>query len=53
MFAGLAFVFVDESKASVSSDCPNGCVEGQGGCHCNGDYPDLREAKWSKPKLEH
>ncbi len=27
-------------------DCPNGCVAGSTGCHCHGDYPNLREYNW-------
>lgn len=26
--------------------CPNGCVEGGGGCYCFKKYPNLSEAKW-------
>ncbi|MGE0077538.1 MAG: hypothetical protein AB7S48_06735 [Bacteroidales bacterium] len=49
----IGFISIANSTyATISSDCPNGCVEGSGGCHCNGDYPDLREAKWKKPSLE-
>jgi hypothetical protein len=27
-------------------DCPNGCVEGNTGCHCHIDYPNLKEYIW-------
>lgn len=49
MFTGLAFVFVDESKASVSSDCPNGCKPGTKGCYCKKYYSYYSEAKWTDP----
>lgn len=26
--------------------CPNGCVEGSGGCYCKGYYPEYAEANW-------
>ena len=49
MFTGLALVFVSESKASASKDCPNGCKPGDTGCYCFEYFSYYKEAKWQPP----
>jgi hypothetical protein len=39
-------IMAEASAKDVNPDCPNGCVEGSGGCHCYKDYPQYAEAKW-------
>jgi hypothetical protein len=31
------------SAQEIDPECPNGCVEGSGGCYCYDYYPDLAE----------
>lgn len=31
-----------EALATINPDCPDGCVEGGGGCYCHGHYPNLK-----------
>jgi hypothetical protein len=38
-----------EALATINPDCPNGCVNGEGGCHCYRDYKEYAEAKWPTP----
>jgi hypothetical protein len=37
--------YADAGK--INPDCPNGCVSGQGGCHCFVDYPQYKEYNWN------
>ena len=30
----------------INPECPNGCVNGGGGCYCYHKYADYREAPW-------
>ena len=39
------------ASGEINPDCPNGCVEGEGGCFCFKDYPELKEATWSSTSL--
>ena len=44
---------VNISMASMSEDCPNGCLVTVGpGCQCNGWHPNMLEDKPSKAKLQ-
>lgn len=35
--------FADEN---INPDCPNGCIDEEGGCRCYKYYPDLSEYDW-------
>jgi hypothetical protein len=37
---------VEALAGEINPNCPNGCVEGSGGCTCNGSYPQYKEATW-------
>lgn len=39
------------ASGEINPDCPNGCVEGEGGCFCFEDYPQYKEATWSSTSL--
>lgn len=39
------------ASGEINPDCPNDCVEGEGGCFCFKDYPELKEATWSSTSL--
>lgn len=34
------------ASGEINPDCPNGCVDGDGGCFCFEEYPEYKEAKW-------
>ena len=42
---GLTELGMANAKALASDLCPNGCVDGSGGCYCNGWYPCYAEAE--------
>ena len=37
---------------SINPDCPDGCVEGSGGCRCYIDYDDLKSGTWRKVRTQ-
>ena len=41
---GIFFVGSFYNKANAGPNCPNGCVDGSGGCYCNGWYGCYAEA---------
>ena len=39
------------ASGEINPECPNGCVDGEGGCFCFEEYPEYREATWSSTSL--
>lgn len=35
-----------QAQGEINPACPNGCVEGAGGCYCYTRYKNLREYRW-------
>lgn len=35
-------------RADINPECPNGCVEGSGGCYCFDNYPQYAEHVWKE-----
>ncbi|HRR11039.1 MAG: hypothetical protein KBA42_06405 [Bacteroidales bacterium] len=46
--------FASRSMANtpINPDCPNGCKPCGQYCYCNGDHPNLAEAKWKPVEIK-
>ncbi|MCH7399045.1 hypothetical protein MM236_13655 [Belliella sp. DSM 107340] len=52
LFIAGGMMMSGNSIAQTNPDCPNGCVQGSGGCSCNGWHSCLEEYDWGDVKVQ-